>query len=124
MDQRKTELMKLLEEAEKTLRNNPGAEQAIAVTTAQANTYCFANHSIMSGDHSHENDFIELLLESRDTQVQYIVCKWNGQSVDVPSMNFRRRLVEADGDNENAEILLQGVAGYLVKRLKATMPTG
>ena len=122
MDQRENEFMELLEETEAVLRKNPTAEQAIAVKTGKGNVYCFANHAIMSGEHDDENSFIGLLRDSEDTQVQYMVCKWNGQSVDVPSMHFRCRLIEINPDNENAEILLQGVGGYLVEYLKVTMP--
>lgn len=112
----------LMFEAEKTCCEHPDAEQVIAVKTEKGNTYILVNRNVMSGDYSDENSFIQMLREKDDTETQYLVCKWNGKTVDVPSFHFREQLLNINPKNENTALLLQGFGAYIVKPLKNTLP--
>ena len=63
-----------------------------------------------------------MLREKDDTETQYLVCKWNGKTVDVPSFHFREQLLKINPKNENTALLLQGFGAYIVKPLKNTLP--
>lgn len=122
MDTRAKELCALLEEAERQVQANPEADQVIAVKTAKGNTYHFANHQVQAGSRADEDRFVELLREKDDVTVQYLVAMWNTCGIDLPSMHFRRRLLELSPQNAEAVIPLQGEGGYLMRTIGSTMP--
>lgn len=112
------ELEMLIEEAEKLVPGNIMGEQVIAVKTAKGNVHCFKIKVLDSKYEKMEDCFIQKLQNEGDAEIQYIVCMWNNYSTDVPSMNFRRRLLEACAKNAGAMIFLQG----RIMRLEETLP--
>ena len=64
----------------------------------------------------------EELKQNKTTQISKIVTMWKDGGVDLPSLTFRKALVEMDEYNKNTEVVLQGKDGYLIKRLSVTMP--
>jgi len=120
----KLEFLNLLAETEKMLPQITKGDQAIAVKTAKGNIYSFANRNIMSGDHTKEEQFLRMLISHEDTKLSKIVCQWSDGGVGVTSTDFSLRIISLNPNNETTEILLQGFGGYLVKKLKATLPKG
>ena len=49
---------------------------------------------------------------------------WHEGSIDLPSYAFREALVAIDSKNLSTQMLLNGLDGYVVKTVKATMPKG
>ena len=49
-----------------------------------------------------EEQFMKLLQEKADSEVKYIVCMWKNGSVEIPSMHFRKMLLEASPKNADA----------------------
>ena len=117
----KDEFSILAGEIEKIFLKNPEAVQAIAIMTQSQNIYCIVNKSLKEATYIDNNLFMKLV-QTKDTDVKYIICKWNGYSVDVPSWSFRKKLLEINSNNANAKILLLGFDGYIVKNVKDIMP--
>ena len=122
----------LLAEADRLLLEDPFAEEVIMVETAKENRYHCINHEIMDGYLSEETAFIEMLQDSGDTTVCYLVAVWNRRTVDciqcdlypveLPSFHLRQKLLELSPENTHTLILLRGSDGYGYKELGVTMP--
>jgi hypothetical protein len=51
-----------------------------------------------------------------------MVTMWKDGGIDLPSISFRKALIEMDEHNINTEIILEGKDGHLIKKLSVTMP--
>lgn len=118
MNQIPLDFEKLLKEADRLLKSDPSAEQAIVVLTSKGNIFSFANHNVMSGSVEDEIAFVRALTGNGDAEVRYMVCMWDDATPDVPSCHLRKLLVEINPANQNIEILLKSGEGFLVKSLK------
>ena len=116
------EFEKLLKQVEKLIKFDLSADQAVAVWTSKDNMFCFANHSIMSGNMEDENNFVRTLAENGDKEIRYVVCMWNDTTLDVPSCHLRDLLIELNPSNLETVILLNNGEGFQVKSLKMLMP--
>ncbi len=116
------EFERLLKQVEKLIKFDLSAEQAIAVWTSKDSMFCFANHSIMSGNMEDENNFIKTLVENGDKEVKYVVCMWNDSTLDVPSCHLRDLLIKLSPVNLETEIILRNGEDYQIKSLKMLMP--
>ena len=111
----------LLQEAVRQVQMDPSADQVIVVKTAKANTYHFANHR--PGESCEDEDrFVEMLSSQRDAEIRYLVCMWNNYGIEIPSMNFRKKLLAACGKNAEADILLEAEHGLIARKLIWSMP--
>lgn len=116
------EFERLLKQVEKIIKHDLSAEQAVAVWTSKGDMFCFANHSIMSGNMEDENNFVRTLAENGNKEIRYVVCMWNDNTLDVPSCHLRDLLIELNPSNLETEILLKNGEGFQVKSLKMLMP--
>lgn len=62
--------------------------------------------------------------KSGEAQIERLICMWHDGSIDLPSYAFRESLVAVDSKNLSTQMLLNGLTGYVVKTVKATMPKG
>lgn len=115
------EFASLFNEAKEQLHNNPTAEQIVVIKTANDNMYYFVNNLSVKGT-ADEDCFIEMLLDKDNVEIKYIVCMWNDYGIEIPSMNFRKRLLEICEKNAEALMLLQGENGFFAKEIKWSMP--
>ena len=70
---------------------------------------------------------IKALLEikkNEDSKIDRLICMWHDSSIDLPSYAFREALLSVDRTNFSTQILLNGLTGYIVKTVMATMPKG
>ena len=70
---------------------------------------------------------MRVLIEKKkgnDARIERLICMWHDGSVEFPSFAFREALVAIDSKNLSAQMLLNGLNGYVVKTVKATMPKG
>ena len=75
-----------------------------------------------------EEQFIKMLQEKADCELKYIVCMWKNGNVDIPSMHFRKRLLEISPKNADAMFVVlteDGNGGFAlgVRTVKQCMPT-
>ncbi len=72
------------------------------------------------------DDFDGLICEelraNKDTKIVRLLTMWKGEHIDLPSIKFRRALIELDEYNNDTDIILQGKENYIVKKLSVTMP--
>ena len=59
-----------------------------------------------------------------DAKIERLICMWHDGSVDIPSFDFREALLAFESTNLSTKMLLNGLNGYVVKTVKATMPKG
>ena len=62
--------------------------------------------------------------KNEDAKIERLICMWHDGCVDVPSFAFREALLSVDSANLSTKMLLNGLTGYIVKTVKATMPKG
>lgn len=70
---------------------------------------------------------MKLLIEKKksgEAKIERLICMWHEGSIDLPSYAFREALVAIDSKNLSTQMLLNGLDGYVVKTVKATMPKG
>lgn len=113
------EFEKLLKQAQKLIKSDSSAEQAVVVLTSKGTMFSFINKNITSGNVEAEISFVRKLEENKDIEIRYIICMWGDASLDVPSCHLRNMLAELDVSNQNTEILLKSGEGFQVKSMKA-----
>ena len=59
-----------------------------------------------------------------DAKIERLICMWHDGSVGIPSFDFREALLAFESTNLSTKMLLNGLNGYVVKTVKATMPKG
>ena len=61
------------------------------------------------------------LMEHADTRIVSMVTLWKDGGADLPSIRFRKALLEMDGHNRDTQMLLQGGNGYILKKIAETV---
>ena len=110
-------LTTLIQEARNHISEHPSAEQVIVVKTAKGNIRFFANN-VLDQKYEEEKEFVQKLVEEDDIELEYIVCMWDDFNLDLPSMNFRKLLLEVNEENNNAKICL----GNGMRTIQKCMP--
>ena len=72
------------------------------------------------------NDRIYLAVNDTDgticgAKIASKVTVWKDGGVDLPSIRFRKALLEMDGHNRDTQMLLQGGNGYILKKIAETV---
>lgn len=116
------EVKKMLHEAEKIIKSDDSFQQIVVVCTAKAHTYTLLNHNIVEGNLTDEENFINKLVEEKDTEINYIICMWNTCELDISSHHLRSLLVKVNPLNRDAMHLLYGDGKYITKKLKDLEP--
>lgn len=111
------EFESLIQEAKQRVSEHPSAEQVIVVKTAKGNVRFFANN-VLDQKYEEEKEFVQKLVEEDDAVLEYIVCMWNDSSLDFPSMNFRKLLLDVNEENNHARMYL----GNGVREIQQCMP--
>jgi len=57
-------------------------------------------------------------------RIERLICMFYDGGIDFPSFAFREAIVAIDSKNLSTQMLLNGLNGYVVKTVKATMPKG
>ena len=86
--------------------------QAIVFTTAKSYTY------VSVGDTPQE--ICSQLISDNDTRILKLLTMWKNGQVDLPSLAFRKAILEMNIENKDTNILLQGKEGLIVKKLFET----
>ena len=101
--------------------------QVIAICSDNGYIYHTVIDNALSVENTTEQRLINQLIENNATLVKKLVCVWAKDGVnildcvDMPSYNFRKMLCDCNGDNVNAEILLQGKEKFITKTIGQTM---
>ena len=107
VDEIKEQFRALREKAERRLREEPEAQQLIALQSAKGEIYVFSSRDWT--DPAPEEALLRTLRDSGDTEIELLVCLWqDGFCLDLPSMRFRRALTALDERNADTLILMNG----------------
>lgn len=110
---------KMLKYAEEILEANENAPLAVVVTTAKGELMGFASRLSDADRIADENSFLQSMTEHGEAKISCGLCKWRNGNVDIPSANLRRSLEELSTANLEAEFLLQGGDGFLLRSIGA-----
>ena len=104
----KTKLQELRETAERRLRAEPEAQMVIALRSTKGGIYVVALPDWT--DPTSEEALLQILRDGGDTEIEQLVCIWQHDCcLDLPSMRFRRSLLELDERNADTLVLLNGM---------------
>lgn len=95
--------------------------QAVVFLTSSKKEYYVLINNALSPDKECECDLVANLKANEDTEISYILCMWHEGSVDLPSYDFRKMLLQMDEKNANSEIFVLTDSGYQTKLLEITM---
>lgn len=109
-------------QAKLLLQENPSADQVIIMITTKGNIYSLINESIINGNNESEDAIISIMDVQKDIEISHIICMWQGNSLDIPSMYLRKKIIALHSQNAKAKVLLQGKNDYLIKELESTIP--
>ena len=87
--------------------------QAIVFTTAKSYTYI----SVVDTP----QEICSQLISDNDTRILKLLTMWKTGQVDLPSLAFRKAILEMNSENKDTNILLQGKEGFIIKKLSETM---
>ena len=114
--------MEALKERAKAILRHTDADQVIVIRTTSGQVYSLENHHILEGDHSGEDTFLQMLQQKNDTRVESLVCMWDENAFpDMPSIHFRRGLLELNPHNTETGMLVMGDRGEFVRNLGVTV---
>jgi hypothetical protein len=103
----------MLGEIDETIDGLPAAQITVLLS---------ANNRIYIAVNDIDGSICNILKREHDTQIVKLLTLWKDGSVDVPSFDFRKALAQMNAANCDADVILQGQAGYLAKKLAATLP--
>ncbi len=111
---------KMLEIAEKKLDSLN--ESAVGLPASQVTVILTDCDNIYVAVNDFDGSVCEELRHDNNTKVVKLLTLWKNGGLDIPSFDFRQALIRLDDDNVNADIILQGKDGCLIKKLAVTMP--
>lgn len=121
------EYYKLVKKARELVSLDSSADQVIVVETEKSNMYHFANHLYVDGHFveksEDEEKFVQMLINKGESALKYIVCMWNENSIDLPTMHFRKLLMDISEKNADTMLVLQSIPDVILKRLSDCMPS-
>ncbi len=72
-------------------------------------------------DMTEEKELIEKLKAAGDTEIRYVLCMWQDNSVDIPSFAFRKMLCELDQKNQEAALFVMTTEDISAIKMSVTM---
>lgn len=95
--------------------------QAIVLSTAAGNEYSAVINNALSEEKTDETDLLEKLKEVEDTNIRYVLCIWQDNSIDIPSFAFRNMLYTLNSKNSDSLLFVMTDNGVSVMKLSASM---
>lgn len=119
IEQAFTGLLKLAEEAVNSMAAD-GLWQAIACQTTAGNTHVFFMN--LDDQAACEEKILNTFVTQKDTAIAFLVTMWRDHWIDLPSYGLRQKLIDLDGSNREALLVLQGENCLVVHTIGSTMP--
>ena len=91
--------------------------QAIVLYSVTGNQYGAVISNALSEEMTEETTLLNKAILARDTEIRYVVCMWQDQSIDIPSYAFREKLCACNPKNKDSLLFVMtpdGVAGITV----------
>ena len=106
-----TELLRDAEEGQHT--------QAVVLFSAKGSEYGRVIKDTIAEDISDEMALIESLKAADDTEIKYVLCMWQGNTIDIPSYRLRKMLRELNCQNAESLLIVMtfdGISGLKVAK--------
>ena len=97
-------------------------EAPLQLPSPQVTVLLSANGNIYTAVNDIDGTICEQLKRDKNTKIYKMITMWKDGSIDLPSINLRKALIELNEDNNNTDIMLQGKEGCLIKKLSVTIP--
>ena len=91
--------------------------QAIVLYSVTGNQYGAVISNTLSEEMTEETTLLNKAILARDTEIRYVLCMWQDQSIDIPSYAFREKLYACNPKNKDSLLFVMtsdGVAGITV----------
>jgi len=91
--------------------------QAIVLYSVTGNQYGAVISNALSEEMTEETTLLNKAILARDTEIRYVLCMWQDQSIDIPSYAFREKLCACNPKNKDSLLFVMtsdGVAGITV----------
>ena len=95
--------------------------QAVVLFSAQGNEYGRVIKDTIAEDISDEMALIESLKAADDTEIKYVLCKWQGNGIDIPSYKFRKMLCALNSKNSKSLMFVMTKNGVSGIKMSETM---
>ena len=96
-------------------------EKADRLPSPQVTVLRTGNDRIYIAVNDADGTICDELMEHTDTRIVSMVTLWKDGGADLPSIRFRKALLEMDGRNGDTQMLLQGKNGYIIKKISETV---
>lgn len=107
---------KLLSGAEKSQYT-----QAIVLHSAKGNEYSTMIRNALSEEKSDEKALLYQIQEANDSEIDFVLCMWQDEGIDIPSFDFRKLLLESNEKNADTALFVMTADGVSEIKLSATM---
>ena len=95
--------------------------QAIVLFSVMGREYGSIVKNATVEEKSDESALLEVLKKADDTEVQYILCKWQGNGIDIPSYKFRKMLCALNSKNSESLMFVMTKNGVSGIKMSETM---
>ena len=95
--------------------------QAIVLFSATGNKYSTIIRNACSKEKTEETSLIERLKIAEDTELRYVLCVWQDNSIDIPSFAFRKMLCTLNPKNSESLLFVMTAEGVSAIKVSATM---
>ena len=95
--------------------------QAIVLFSVMGREYGSIVKNATAEEKSDESALLEVLTKADDTEVQYVLCKWQGNGIDIPSYKFRKMLCALNSKNSESLMFVMTKNGVSGIKMSETM---
>ena len=95
--------------------------QVIVLFSVMGREYGSIVKNAAAEEKSDESALLEVLKKADDTEVQYVLCKWQGNGIDIPSYKFRKMLCALNSKNSESLMFVMTKNGVSGIKMSETM---
>ena len=92
-----------------------------ALKASQVTVLWTSNHRFYTAIDDLSGAICEELELKKDTRILKLITVWKNGQLDLPSYQLRQALIQLNENNKDADIILQGMDGYIIKKISQTM---
>ena len=95
-------------------------ETVVGIPASQVSVICTDKNNTYIAKNDIDGSICDQLISNDDTRIVKLLTIWKNGQVDLPSLAFRKAILEMNSENKDTNILLQGKEGLIVKKLFET----
>lgn len=95
--------------------------QAIVLYSVTGNEYGAVISNALSEEMIEETALLKKTTLARDTEIRYVLCMWQDQSIDIPSYAFREKLCACNPKNKDSLLFVMTSDGVARVTISSTI---